>query len=98
MSKYTEGDVNHNVQPVIGWLRMFLHGQDGDMVMIVRETVEGIVRRLYLACEAEDWLLGDLERLVSSWECRPGVAESEYHLKYCHGCGKAKQVRDVIRS
>lgn len=50
---YTEGDVNHNVQPIIGWMRVQI--DRGEPMGI--EAMTTAVERLYAACDAETaWL------------------------------------------
>lgn len=50
---YTEGDVNHNVQPIIGHMRMLL--RDGKPMLL--DDMEHYVNKLLDACDAETaWL------------------------------------------
>lgn len=50
---YTEGDVNHNTQPIIGMLRLRL--RDGKA--LTPDEMEYAVTKLRLACDAETaWL------------------------------------------
>lgn len=50
MNKDLVGNIHHNVQPVIGWLRMALHN---DKPMTTAQ-MEAAVEKLYLALDNAD--------------------------------------------
>lgn len=54
---YSEGDINHYVQPVIGILRL----RDVQCVQMSRVEIANAIERLELACEAELAFLAERE-------------------------------------
>ena len=50
MNKDLVGDINHNVQPVIGWLRLAI----ADEKPLTTAQMEAAVKKLYLALDAAD--------------------------------------------
>lgn len=67
---YTDGDVNHNVQPVIGWMRLLIH----DGKAMTADKMESAVTKLRAACDAENALLRERAAAARSLVGAPTVA------------------------
>ena len=67
---YVDGDVNHQVQPVIGWMRLLVSkGEDADIA-----DLGSWIPRLFAACGAEDALLAERKAAARAADGAPLTA------------------------
>ena len=79
---YTEGDVNHNIQPIIGTLRRKVNDvAEGKFIapniLLNVAQMENLIEKMFAACDAETAFLA---RVRSTCTCMPG----EYAVRKGH--------------
>lgn len=67
---YRDGDVNHNVQPIIGWMRLREARNEAPTV----EDLTDWIPRLFAACDAEDAVLAERKAAARAADGAPLTA------------------------